>query len=168
VTSQEIFALASRYGVSTTLLEPRCDIGAQIKALMDEDHPKEAVFLARGNWSEDWSLPNWVFVEHRAEGTLITTSATMACFYRTMERVTDDDLAVMLGYPETKSQVLAMGSGVVVQALDKDGCVVLEFAASHPGLNSALAVASLQTPPGGRVNVTTPEYALARRISGMN
>ena len=62
----------------------------------------------------------------------------------------------------------SIGDGVVVQALDRDGCVILEMASSRFGIDAARDAAFQQMPPGGRVAVVSPDAAMTRRISGMN
>lgn len=158
--------VASEFGVSVTVPELERDIDAQLQALLDEDHPKTAVFLARGNDLGDRKLPRWIFVEKRDEGTLITDCAATALFFRTIDRVTDGDLAALLGYPEAKAEVLASGDCAVVQTMDKNGCVIFEVAATRRRLQEALDAAELQVPPGGHTHVTSAEAALLRRFSG--
>lgn len=156
----------SRLGISVTIPELECDIDAQIRALIDPEHPKMCVFLAPGNTVGNRKLPSWIFVEHRPEGTLLTDSASVAATFRTIEWVTDEMLAAMLGYPESKGDVIDAGFGHVVQALDQDGCVVFEAATSHARLNETKEAALRQVPFGGGVHVTTPAAALARRFKG--
>lgn len=167
ITHQELIA-ASRRGVSATLPELDRDIDAQLRALADPDHPKRAVFLARGNDLGCRKLPAGLFVERRAEGTLVTDCANLAHHFRDLEFVTDAHLAEILGYPEVKADVLEAGDGYVVQALDRDGCVIFECAVTYRGLYSGMGAASEQVPADGRLEVTTIQSALSRRIAGMN
>lgn len=164
----EVYALASRIGVSPTLPERECDIDAQLAALADPEHPKRAVFLARGNELGSRKLPRHLFVERRREGTLITDSSNMALHFRQLDHVTDSDLAGMLCYPETKADVIEAGGGYVVQARTKDDCVVYEAACSSNYLGATLDVARRQVPKGGVVDVVSIQEALARRIGGLN
>jgi hypothetical protein len=168
VISHRHFSIASRIGVSITVPELERDIDAQILALADDDHPKRAVFLARGNAIGDRKLPSGLFVEGRREGTLITTDPAMALYFRNAEYVTDFDLAAMLSYPEAKADVLLSDEGVVVQAMSADGCVIYEAAASPARHLETVAVAQSQMPTGGKVVVTTPQAALHRRIARMH
>ncbi|WP_298800100.1 hypothetical protein [uncultured Devosia sp.] len=160
------FARFSRRAVMPTVRELDRDIEAQLRALMDEDHPKKAVFLAAGTELK-WGLPVWVFVERREEGTLITVSAELAYIFKTMPKVTDGALAAMLGYPEAKADVLDSGGGAVVQARDRDGNVIWEAFASYARMQLSIDAAARQVPAGGDVHVTTAELALQRRFSGM-
>lgn len=162
----EVYAAASRHGVSITVPELECDIDAQIQALLDPDHPKNCVFLARGNSLGDRKLPGWIFIEQRREGTLITDSAAMSAMFRTVDDVTDDLLAAMLGYPEAKADVMATGHALVAQALDQVGNVVWEAGCSPAGLDAAMEAAKQQAPFGGCAHMTTVEHALARRLKG--
>lgn len=166
--TRQQYITASRIGVSVTLPEPERDIDAQLRALIDPDHPKHAVFLARGNRLGQRTLPDGIFVEERREGTLITDSATLALAFRQTEHITDAEIAFLLGYPEAKADVMQSDDGVVVQALDKDGNVVMEAATSSLRLTLTKDAVEAQTPLGGRCIVTTPQAALARRIAGMN
>lgn len=161
-----VMPTANRFGVSVTIPELECDIDAQIRALIDPEHPKMCVFLAPGNSIGARKLPSWIFVEKRPEGILLTDSASVAATFRTIEWITDELLAALLGYPETKADVLDAGEGRVVQALDKDGCVVFEAATSRFHLDETKAAAQSQVPQGGSVHVTTAEAAIARRFRG--
>jgi hypothetical protein len=161
-----LMAAPSHFGISVTIPELECDIDAQIRALLDPEHPKMCVFLAPGNSIGNRKLPSWIFVEKRPEGILLTDSASVAATFRTIEWITDDLLAAMLGYPETKADVIECGFGSVVQALDKDGNIVFEAAASRRRLDETKEAAQRQVPQGGSVHVTTPEAALARRFRG--
>lgn len=168
ITGREILELASEFGVSRTLPELETDIDAQLEALFDPDHPKRAVFLARDNDLGQRKIPPHIFVERRPEGTLLTNSPAIADIYKNLEMVTDDDLAVILGYPESKTDVMRAEYGVVVQAFDAKDRVVFEAAASPMGVNATVSSAIDQMPVGGRIEVTTIERALARRIKRMN
>ena len=125
------------------------DLRAQVKALVDPSHPKDAVFIARGN----------AFVVERAEGLLITTNRAKADHYREANPLTDGDLAAILGYPESKDVAMALGDGVVVQALDEDGSVITEAVSSR-----ASCVRTMQAlKDHGRLQIVSPLDALARR-----
>lgn len=164
----QVLIAASRLGVSSTIPELECDIDAQLKLLMDPDHPKNAVFLCRGQPTPGWTIPNWIFVERRAEGTLITDSAALAATYRLADFVTDDLLAAILCYPEPKADAMESGDALVVQTIDKAGCVVFEAACSQGYVQATLDEAERQCPLGGHTAVISPQSALARRIAGMN
>lgn len=160
--------LASEFGVSKTLPELKGDIEAQMKALLDPDHPKRAVFLARGQELPNCKLPSGVFVESRPEGTLITDSALLAAAFSTTEILTDAHLAEILGYPVSKVEVMRAGGGAVVQAIDENGWVIFEAATTQDLLNATMSAAEEQVPPGGHVAVMTIEAAIARRLARMN
>ncbi|HWF77326.1 MAG TPA: hypothetical protein VN694_09135, partial [Caulobacteraceae bacterium] len=83
----------------------------------------------------------------------------------TRPMITDDDLAVLLGYPETKADVFARGGGLVVQARDADGHVITEAYASSQRLAETVAALRAHVPLLGRLQVMTPADALARRVS---
>lgn len=160
----DIAAAASRLGVSVTIPELEKDIDAQIRCLLDPEHPKLCVFLARGNSLGKRKLPKWIFVERRPEGILLTESANIATTFRTVEWLTDEMLAAFLGYPEAKSDVIDSGDGVVVQTVDKDGCVIFEAVASRTRVQETINAARLQIPAGGYVHITDAVQALARRF----
>lgn len=164
----EILVAASRLGVSSTVPELERDIDAQLHLLMDQDHPKNAVFLARGNSIGDRRFPPGIFVERRAEGTLITDSAAIAATYRLSDFVTDDLLAAILCYPEPKADAMESGDALVVQTIDKAGCVIFEAASSQAYVQATLNEAERQCPCGGHTAVVSPQAALSRRIAGMN
>jgi len=157
--------LASRISVSASIPEPESDIDAQLKALQDPAHPKVAVFLAPGNEVGDRRIGPDVEVVRRREGTLLTTDPKRADYFETRPMITDDDLAVLLGYPETKADVFARGGGLVVQARDADGHVITEAYASGQRLAETVAALRAHVPLPGRLQVMTPADALARRVS---
>jgi hypothetical protein len=140
-------------GISNSCPEPICDVVAQIAALYDPAHPKDAVWLAAGN-----RVPatNGLTVLRLRAGTLLTTSAEKAA--RLMASPTDETLATILGYLESKR--LVVGEPVVVQAVDPHGAVILEMGCSAGLLDRATDVASLY----GTVRVTNLDAALRRRI----
>lgn len=165
-SSEETIAalvLASRIGVSVTIPEPERDIDAQLRALQDRQHPKVAVFLARGNRLGNRRIAPAVRVLARAEGTLLTTDRKRAKFFATRPMITDDDLAFLLGYPEAKADVIASGDGIVVQAQDANGCVITEAFASSKRVSETIRALESHVPFCGRLKVLTLADALARR-----
>ncbi len=157
--------LASRISVSASIPEPESDIDAQLKALHDPSHPKVAMFLAPGNEIGGRAIGPDVQVVRRQEGTLLTTDRKRADYFETRPMITDDDLAGLLGYPETKADVFARGGGVLVQACDADGHVITEAYASARGLAGTVATLRGHVPLLGRLLVLSPADALARRVS---
>ena len=121
--------------ISTVYPEPICDLRAQLAALADPSHPKQSVYIARGP----------AFVVIRDEGTLVTKDVRIAEYFRTKPEITDDDMAVILGYPEPKSGVV---DPVIVQERDLNGNVVTEFAVSK----------------ANSFHFLSPEEAIARRM----
>ena len=140
--------------ISKTLPEPAVDVAAQMKALRDPTHPKDAVWIAAGTTLLGgiegligMSVP---------EGVLLTTSHDKA--KRFQADPSDETLAEILGYVEPKSVIA--GAPYVVQACDQDGAVVLEMAASANTVSAALSIAGRH----GEVRVMSLPDALARRI----
>jgi hypothetical protein len=119
--------------------EPASDIAAQVRALLDPEHPKDAVFVAAGNMAAllpvldlVQAAPNAQMVHHPS-GTLLTTNSEKAVDFA-RPGSDDDTVAAILGYPEPKSSLLAAmmtGEVCVVQARDADGNVVVEALASN-------------------------------------
>lgn len=136
--------------MSNTVSEPLDDIEGQLAALADPEHVKRSVFIPH----------NSHIVLTRPEGTLITSDLHMARYFATAVKITDDDMAVILGYPEKKSDVIASGGGVMVQAVDDEGRVIVEAVASHAHLDRTVAAFSDQ----GNVRILTPQDAITRRI----
>jgi hypothetical protein len=157
--------LASRISVSASVPEPEADIDAQLKALHDPSHPKAAVFLAPGNEISGRSVGPEVRLVRRREGTLLTTDPKRATYFETRPMITDDDLALLLDYPESKADVFARGGGLVVQARDAGGHVITEAYASGQRLADTVAALSRHASLGGRLFVLTPAEALARRVA---
>ncbi len=160
-----VLELASRISVSASTREPEGDIDAQVRALHDPSHPKVAVFLAPGNEIDDRPLEPGVRVVRRREGTLLTTDPKRAAHFKTRPMITDDDLALLLGYPESKADVFGRGGGLVVQARDADGYVVTEAYASLQRLADTVAELRRHVPFAGRLLVLAPAEALARRLT---
>jgi hypothetical protein len=157
--------LASRISVSASTPEPEGDVDAQLKALHDPSHPKVAVFLASGNEIGDRSLGPAVQMVRRREGILLTTDPKRAAHFKTRSMVTDDDLALLLGYPESKADVFGRGGGLVVQARDAEGHVITEAYASLQRLADTVAALNGHVPFAGRLLVLAPAEALARRVA---
>lgn len=149
--------------------EPPNDIAAQIRALSDPNHPKDAVFVANGNETAiPTELPQNVQAVNSPAGTLLTTDPNKAAYFQSKPNPDDADMAAILGYPVAKSQAAASGAGTVVQARDAAGNVIYE-AATHPaGMDATTKAAQEQTPPGGAVVNLSPEAALDRRQSLMS
>jgi len=79
--------------------------------------------------------------------------------------LTDDDLALLLGYPESKADVFARGGGRVVQARDADGHVITEAYASTERLADTVTALRAHAPLAGSLLVLAPAEALARRVA---
>jgi len=140
--------------IVSTLPEPAIDVAAQMKALRDPTHPKDAVWIAAGT-----TLPEGiegVLGLSVPEGVLLTTSRDKA--KRFQADPSDETLADILGYAEPKSVIA--GAPYVVQARDEEGAVVLEMAASAHSVTAALSIAGRH----GEVRVMSLPDALARRI----
>lgn len=138
--------------------EPTCDIAAQITALCDMRHPKNAVFLGAGEPTP--KVPDYVFVLTRDEGVLLTTDSQKGRLFVSREILTDADMALLLGYPETKADCIANGNYSVVQARDKDGNVIIEALATGRRLGETLDAFARY----GHVIVTDPLKAQKRRM----
>lgn len=139
--------------ISPSLPEPLCDVAAQIMALRDRRHPKDAVWLARGTGSPQCDD---LIVLRLSDGMLVTTDRGKAT--RLLADPSDDTLAEILGYDEPKSRIVGMP--VVVQALSRDAAVVLEMVASRERLSAALGIANRH----GDARVLSVEAALKRRL----
>lgn len=147
-------------GVSPSTPEPKADIAAQIRALLDEEHPKRAVFVAAGNERAiPKNIPVAVSIVRRGEGVLLTRDQRLAVLVRSAAILRDSDLALILGYSETKASALASGAPIGVQARDRDGYVVTEMIASPQRLDDAVAALSRH----GVVTVLSPLDMQRRR-----
>lgn len=143
-----------------TTPEPQSDVEAQIAALRDPNNPKDTVFLAAGTPVPKAANAPGVLAYQRPEGTLLTTDVRKAREFADAHAVDDAFMARLLGYPETKSDVVAGGAPHVVQGRDEAGNVVVETLASPAGLPAAEAMVHEQAPV---VEVTTPAAAQAER-----
>lgn len=152
--------------------EPEGDIRAQFRALLDRDHPKEAVFVVpedRGHVPQTSGL----LVEHRREGSLYTRReglAVMFCCAPSDEMGFDRAMARILGLPQDKRAVFLacegrpMARARIVQACDADGWVVTEAAAGPDRLAPTMVELKKHVPEGGALKVMTPIEALGRRM----
>lgn len=146
--------------LSETTPEPVTYIGAQIDALKDPDNPKDAVFIAKGTPVPDLKGVKDAETVKRPEGTLVTTNKTKADVFKDAHALSDDLMATILDYPQTKSEAIASGHPVVVQGKDDAGNVVAETLASPDGVPKAAQVIGSQAP---HVEVTTPDLAQQER-----
>lgn len=148
--------------VAPTAPEPQRDLDAQFNALKDPANPKDAHLLRPGDKVPAIPKGSGIQIVSRPEGRLLTTNKDKAALFRNGP-VTDELMAHVLGYPETKAQAEASGQPAVVQALDQKGNVVHEMAASPEGVPAAQAIAAAHA-PGGTTQVTTPEAVIDRRM----
>ena len=148
-----------------TAPEPASDLRAQLEAMVNPDHPKDAVFVARGNEGQiPDDLPASAPPTRRPEGTLFTTNPEKAAAFRDAPQVTDDLMGRILGYPDTKANVAAAGQGAVVEARDKAGNVIAGAATSPERAQETQAAIGAQVPPGGHLATVTPQEALRNRL----
>lgn len=153
--------------------EPPGDIRAQLAAVLDPAHPKQACFMvpedARNLTIPEGGLPPGIFTVRREDGVLLTTDRHRA---RMFEQSADDiTMAQILGYPEDKDTVLkrcprAPGhTARAVQARTHSGHVVTEALCSGVGLLPTVAEMQRHVPPGGRLVILSPTASIARRIA---
>ena len=139
-------------GLLQTTPEPMEDILAQLQALQNPNHPKDAVYLAQGTQAPPFGMQPF----QRPEGSLYTNNPMKA--QRFMDPSLDDDgMAEILGYPQPKSQIGP--DGMVVQATDPNGNVITEAATSPDQLPSTLEALSGH----GQPRVMSPMEAQQRR-----
>jgi hypothetical protein len=146
--------------------EPAADIAAQIAAVLDPDHPKRAAFVPPGN--EVPPLASDAIVVTRPEGALVTTDARLAAMFEAA--VDDATMALILGYPEHKEDVLRNCGGqwsavIAVQARDAKGNVITDAIASPAGAEQTVAALALHVPEGGELVVITPVEMINRRLA---
>lgn len=153
--------------------EPAGDIRAQLRAVLDPEHPKRACFML----PEDFSLPPdtaGAFVEQRAEGNLVTYDKALALAFRHAPKEPgaefDRAMAEILGYPEAKPDVMLACQGRlftlarVVQARDAEDWVVQEAMTSPAMLGHTTEEVQKHVPPGGNLVILSPINVLHRRL----
>jgi hypothetical protein len=150
--------------------EPAHDIRAQIRTVLERRSAKNAVFVARGNEAAlPRRLPRDLMVVQRPEGTLLTTSAAKARLFGRKSEIDDRDLAAILGYPESKRDVIAAavkGEPIVgYEARDARGAVVASAIASGPRAGETARALRRQAPPGGRLVEVSPVAQQIRRAA---
>jgi hypothetical protein len=152
----------------TPVPEPAADICAQIKAMMDSEHPKQAVLIVPGNEAPAATAAG-VYRVDRPAGVLMTRDPHRALAFADHS---DDDAAMawILGYPEHKAAVVAACCGEpirlarAVQARDAEGNVVTEAFTSPVGLERTIEAISAHVPKGGELLIMTPTEAITRRL----
>ncbi len=141
--------------------EPHCDVRAQIAALVDQRHPKIAVFLVPENREDIPELPASIMRCDRTEGTLLTTDKTRLEIF---SRVADDQtMAWILGYPQDKWTAMRTRNGVpvVVQARSPSGAVITEALVSPNKIASTRKVFAAH----GDICVVSLGDSILRRLS---
>jgi len=153
--------------------EPAGDIRAQLRAMLDPDHPKRAVFVVPEDRERALSPAVGLIIESRPEGTLFTKSDRLATAFLCApadEVGFDRVMAKILGLPQTKREVFLacegqpMARARIVQACDADGWVVTEAAAGPGQLATTSEALHEHVPPGGSLHVMTPIEAIGRRL----
>ena len=140
--------------ISSSFPEPLCDVTAQMRALRDPTHPKDAVWLAKGTPVPD-RIEGLIGL-CSPFGVLLTTSRSKARQFQA--NPSDETLASILGYVEPKWRI--EGMPVMVRARDEKGSVVIEMLSSSRRIEEAIEASILH----GEVEVTTLEEALRRRF----
>lgn len=139
-------------GLLNTTPEPMQDILAQLRALQDPNHPKDAVYLAQGTQAPPFSMQPL----QRPEGSLYTNNPMKAQAFMN-PNLDDDGMAEILGYPVPKSQIGP--DGMVVQATDPRGNVITEAATSPDRLQDTQQALGQH----GQTRVISPYEAQMRR-----
>lgn len=143
--------------ISQPYPEPICDLEAQVEALHDHANPKAAVYFApHGPVIRNPSLS-----VSRPEGTISTLNENIARFYHDKPTIEDDDLALILGYPEAKS---AIEKPIVLQARDAYDNVVQECAVSFKNVMPHSLEIARYVPRGGRLVIASLYEVLQRRV----
>lgn len=145
--------------LAPTFPEPAGDIAAQLAALRDPVHPRDAVFIA------GWQSPPLAGVLQivRTEGTLLTTDADKARAFEAGP-VDEDLMARLLGYPISKAAMVGRdGDAFVVQARDALGRVLWECVAVPEHAARVRAVALDHVAADGAVVDVPLAQAVERR-----
>lgn len=138
--SGDFMTAASGGHLSKTTPEPSSDLHAQIRAVMDPNHPKQAALLNHG--------------------VLFTNNPHIAS--AAADGLDDDRMAGILGYPSTKGQAMASSNPRALQARDSSGNVVHE--AVVPEASGGIAAMSRHVPAGGSLADISPAEAQQRRF----
>ncbi len=95
----------------------------------------------------------------------MTTDRGLANCFAEAPAITDDDLAVILGYPQSKSEIHGASDCRVVQAIDRDGNVIFEAATSPERFAETQREAERHLTDNGLIRICSLADALQRRIS---
>lgn len=157
--------------------EPAGDIRAQLAAMLDPGHPKQAAFLVPADavpLDKEALRQAGVHVAERDEGVLVTLRDDLAeMFLRRTYDVDDFDclMAEILGLPEPKPDVAWRCGGRIgtrsraIQARDRDGHVVHEAIVSPTMFLSSCVFMQRHVPDGGRLVFLGTGMALSRRAA---
>lgn len=156
----------------TPVPEPPGDIRAQLAAVLDPQHAKQACFLVPED-AESLTIPevgiDGLMVVRRTEGVLVTTDPVRAKMFE--RSAADDTMAAILGYPESKDVTGQRCPRPVsqraraVQARDEAGHVVTEAFCSPVAFLPTCAEMQRHVPAGGRLVILSPTAAIARRVA---
>lgn len=156
----------------TPVPEPPGDIRAQLAAVLDPQHAKQACFLvpedARGLSIPEAGIDGLIVVR-RVEGVLVTTSTVRAGMFRA--GCDEPTMAAILDYPEPKTVTAERCPKPVsqraraVQARDGAGHVVTEAFCSPLAFLPTCAEMQRHVPAGGRLVILSPTAAIARRVA---
>ena len=159
--------------MSLIIPEPAGDIRAQLRAVMDPEHPKLACFMLPEDCRTSLDVTA-AFTERRPEGTLFTIDKAKALAFRHApkepEAEFDRAMAEILGYPEPKPDVFLACQGRlfalarVVQARDQEDWVVQEAMASPAMLGHTTEALQKHVPTGGHLCVLDPSDVIRRRL----
>jgi len=153
------------------IAEPAGDIRAQLAAVMDPDHPKRACFVVPEDAGQVPYVLN-AYIEARPEGVLVTRDLGLALLFRDVLADTDAfdrRMALILGYPEAKPDVVAACDGNplhawAAQARDAGGNVVQECFVTPDGARAACDALWQHVPVGGELVMLRPADAIWRRV----
>lgn len=152
--------------------EPPGDIRAQLAAVLDPSHCKQACYLTPED-ARHLTLPeggvDGLIVTRRAEGVLVTVDRRRAEMFE--QSASDATMAAILGYPEPKDETgrrcphPVSEKARAVQARTGTGHVVCEAFCSPVAFLPTCAEMARHVPAGGTLVVLSPTAAIARRIA---
>lgn len=140
--------------LSSPSREPVADIQAQIEGVSSPVHPKLCAYIPPSCG---------VTAVIRPEGILLTSDVKRAERYRAAAILSDDDMAELLQYPQSKAEVEQLGDAVAVQARDEHDNVITEALTSGADPSKTISWITTHVPKNGCLAILTPEAAIARR-----
>lgn len=154
--------LRARTGPSGTVTESEADIQSQVRGYAEG---KRGPVFVDGDVPATAVPDGMAIVPSQYGGNYVAKSEDAAAIEQIERQAGDKEIArqQILGYVQSKPDAMASGNPVIVQSRDAQGGIVKQELVDGNDPQAVQAAQQSQA-PGGAVEVTTPEAAMAERI----